>query len=116
VLASAAVNTDADAVKSAGVDAHELGGALPVAGAISGLAKGTASIEFASGAENTGATKPEALEPRAYGKAGCGQESPPQGEARRDTRGCQKKATGAASEHERARMRKKCERKPNWPL
>jgi len=57
------MNTDADAVESAGVDTHEVGGALPVAGAIPGLAKGTASIELASGAEKAAAAKPEALEP-----------------------------------------------------
>ena len=63
-LASAAVDTDADAVKSAGVDAHELGGALSVAGAIPGLTKGTTSIELASTAAKAAAAKPEALEPR----------------------------------------------------
>ena len=52
-----AVNTDADAVKYVGVDAHELGGALPVTGAIPGLTKGTASIELASGAEKAAATR-----------------------------------------------------------
>jgi len=46
-----AVNTDADAVKYVEVNAHELGGALPVADAILGLAKGTTSIELASGAK-----------------------------------------------------------------
>jgi len=66
------VNTDLDAVESAGVDAHELGGALPVMGAIPGLAKGTASIKLASGAEKAAPAKPEALGPEAYGKAGHG--------------------------------------------
>ena len=60
-----AVNTDVDAAESVGVEAHELGGALPVGGAILGLAKGTASIELASGAEKAAAAKPEALEPAA---------------------------------------------------
>ena len=46
---------------------HELGGALLVVGAIPGLAKGTASIELASGAEKAAAAKPEA-----YSKAGRG--------------------------------------------
>ena len=64
-LASAAVGTEADAVKPTGADAHELGGALPVAGAIPGLAKGTASIELASRAAKAAAAKPEALEPMA---------------------------------------------------
>ena len=41
-------------------------------GAIPGLAKGTASIELASGAEKAAAAKPEALGPEAYGKAGRG--------------------------------------------
>jgi len=59
------VNTDVDAVKSAGVDAHELGGAPPVVGAIPGLAKETASIELANRAEKAAAAKPEALEPAA---------------------------------------------------
>jgi hypothetical protein len=59
------MNTDADAVESAGVDADEVGGALPVAGAIPGLAKGTASIELASRAAKAAAAKPEALEPMA---------------------------------------------------
>jgi len=66
------VNTDAGAVESAGVDAHELGGALPVVGAMPGLVKGTASIELASGAEKAAAAKPEALGPGEYSKAGRG--------------------------------------------
>ena len=56
------MNTDADAVESAGVDADEVGGALPVAGAIPGLTQGTTSIELASGAEKAGAAK-RVLEP-----------------------------------------------------
>ncbi len=75
--------SDADTVKSAGINAHELGGALPVAGAIPGLAKGTTSIELASRAEKAAAAKTEALEPGAYGKGGCVQETQPPGEARR---------------------------------
>jgi len=51
-------------------------------GAIPGLAKGTASIELASGAEKATAAKPEALGPEAQGVAAW-VESPPQGEARR---------------------------------
>ena len=43
------MNTNADPVESAGVDAHELEGALPVVGAIPGLAKGNTSIKLASG-------------------------------------------------------------------
>ena len=41
-------------------------------GAIPGLAKGTTSIELASGAEKSAAGKPEALGPEAYGKGGRG--------------------------------------------
>jgi hypothetical protein len=42
-------NTDADEVDSAGVLAHELGGALPITGDTPGLAKGTTSVELATG-------------------------------------------------------------------
>ena len=59
------MNTDVDAVESMGVDAHEVGGALPVVGTIPGLAKGTASTELASRAEKAAAAKPEVLEPMA---------------------------------------------------
>jgi len=51
-------------------------------GTIPGLAKGTASIELASGAEKATAAKPEVLGPKVQGVAAW-VESLPQGEARR---------------------------------
>ena len=36
------------------------------------IAKGTASIELVGGAERATTAKPKALEPGAYGEAGCG--------------------------------------------
>ena len=39
-------------------------------GAAHALAEGTASVELVSGAERASTTKPEALEPGMYGKAG----------------------------------------------
>ena len=47
------------------------------------LAEGTVSVEPASGAEKDTAAKPEALEPREHGKAGCRHKMPPQSEAGR---------------------------------
>jgi hypothetical protein len=44
------------------------------------LAEGTTSIKFTSGAKRTATAKPEVLEPRVCGEAGCGHEMPPQGE------------------------------------
>src|SRR5712691_25527 len=92
-LAGRMGRSDADTVKSAGINAHELGGALPVAGAIPGLAKGIASIELASRAEKAAAAKTEALEPGAYGKAGVCRKHSCQVRPDADTRGCQKKAS-----------------------
>jgi len=43
-----------------------------VADTIPGLAKGTGSIELASGAEKATTAKPKALRPRVYGKASMG--------------------------------------------
>jgi hypothetical protein len=52
------------------VDAHERGGALPVVGAASALAEGTAGVEPAGKAEIATAAKLEALVPWAQGEPG----------------------------------------------
>jgi len=82
-LVGVAEKADAGGVEPFGIDAYEGGGApLPVVGAATALAEGTASIEPASGAERAAAANPEALEPGAHGEAEHGQETPPQGEAK----------------------------------
>ena len=99
-LASAAVSTDVDAVESTGVDAHELGGALLVGGAIPGLAKGTASIELASGAEKAAAANPKRWSPRhSMARQGMGRKHCRKARPDTDTRSCQKKANASMRRH-----------------
>ena len=44
---------------------------LPIVGAVPSMAEGTAGVESAGGAEKAAAVGLEALEPGAYGGAGC---------------------------------------------
>ena len=57
--AGVAENADAGEVELSGVDVHERGGALPVAGAALALAEEAAGIEPAGKAERATAAKPE---------------------------------------------------------
>ena len=62
------MNTDARKVEPSGVDTHERGGALPVAGAAPALAEGIAGVEPAGEAERAAAAKSEALAPWTQGE------------------------------------------------
>ncbi len=68
-LAGVADNADAGELEPLSIDAHERGGALPVAGAGPALAEGTAGVELAGKAEGAIAAKLEALVPWAQGVA-----------------------------------------------
>lgn len=58
------------------------GGALPVVGTALAMAKGTSGVGSAGRADKTTAAAPEALGPRAYGRAGEGKcDRPLHGEA-----------------------------------
>jgi hypothetical protein len=75
--AGVAENTDAGEVETSSVDAHERGGALPVAGTAPALAKGTAGVKPAGEAERAITAKSEALAPRTQGMARREVERPP---------------------------------------
>jgi hypothetical protein len=66
-------------------------------------AEGTAGVEFAGGAERTTTAKPEALELGAYGEAGCGRGTPPQGEVEHESSRHYEKAGEAHGEAGRRR-------------
>jgi hypothetical protein len=59
------------------IEAHEPGGVLLATSAIPAPTEETASIELVGTAERAAATEPEALEPWAGDKAGCGAHSAP---------------------------------------
>lgn len=77
-LTGAAENVDGEEVEPPGVDAHERGGMLPVAGAATTLAEGTVGVKPAGEAERANAAKLEVLDPWAYGEVGRRRESSPQ--------------------------------------
>jgi len=68
-LAGVVANVDAEEVEPSSVDAHERGGTLPVVGAATALAEGTASVEPAGEAQRATVAKSEALVPWAQGVA-----------------------------------------------
>ena len=70
-------NMDAEGVERADIDAHEQGGTLPVVGAASALAEGTAGVGPAGEAETATTTEPEALVLWAQDKAAREVETPP---------------------------------------
>jgi len=74
-------NTDVREGKPLGIHIYERGGVQLVVGAAPALAEGTGGVELVGGAERATTAKPEALGPGAYGEAGCGHETPLQGEA-----------------------------------
>jgi len=97
-LAGAAMNTDADAVESAGVDAHEVGGALPVAGAIPGLAREPPASSLQAGLRKQLLQNPKRWSPRcSMARQGVGRKRRRKARPDMDTRGCQKKASASTS-------------------
>ena len=73
-----AEDADARNLEPSGIDMHEQGGALPVAGAAPAQAESTAGVKSAGEAERAIAAKPEALASWTQGEAGREAESPPQ--------------------------------------
>ena len=73
--ATAARNADAGELEPSCVDAHERGGAPPVACTASALSEATAGVEPASKDETTSTAEPEGLVPRTQNKAECRLES-----------------------------------------
>ena len=69
-LASAVESADLRGVEPSGVNAHERGGAQPVAGTAPALAEGTAGVEPAGETKIATAAKLEALVPWAQGETG----------------------------------------------
>ena len=69
---------DTEGVERVDIDAHEQGGTLPVVGAASALAEGTAGVGPAGEAETATTAEPEALVLWAQDKAAREVETPPQ--------------------------------------